>query len=132
MFSWQCFRARSVDDGAAIPSGSSTALRFQFLSFILVPTFFWLDCFNRDAFLVDQPLVFFSAPLLKGDCSLLSAGVYFYVLCCLLHVLMDQVDAFLIAQSMKVASWKSFNRAFFPGSSHQLFFLKYSIIRNHE
>ena len=85
MFSWQCFRARSVDDGAAIPSGSSAAL--------------------------------FSS---------------FYVLCCLLHVLMDQVDVFLIAQSMKVASWKSFNRAFFPGSSHQLFFLKYSIIRNHE
>ena len=49
MLSWQCFRARSVDDGAAIPSGSSTALRFRFLSFILVPTFFWFDCFNRDA-----------------------------------------------------------------------------------
>ena len=49
ILSWRCFRTRSVDDGTAIPSGSSAVLRFQFLSFILVPTFFWLDCFNRVA-----------------------------------------------------------------------------------
>ena len=49
ILSWQCFQTCSVDDGTAIPSRSSTALRFWFLSFILVLTFFWLDSFNHDA-----------------------------------------------------------------------------------
>ena len=54
ILSWQCFWTHSVDDGTAIPSRSSTTLHFQFLSFILAPTFFWLDCFNRDAFFLSQ------------------------------------------------------------------------------
>ena len=64
ILSWRCFCIRFVDDGTAIPSGSSTALRFQFLSFIFVPTFFWLGCFNRD-------VVFLSR---SASCFLLSSS----------------------------------------------------------
>ena len=35
-------------------SGSSTATCFWYLSFVLVPTFFWLDCFNHDAAFISR------------------------------------------------------------------------------
>ena len=109
VLSWQWFRTCSADDGTAIPSGSSKALHFWFLPFILVPTFFRLDCFNRDAaFLSWSATHFFLSSSSERGCSLLSAGVHFYALCCLLLILMDQVNAFSIAQSMKVASWEKF------------------------
>ena len=77
ILSWGCFCTCSVGDGTAITWGSSTALHFWYLSFILVPTFFWLDCFNCDVvFLSRSASRFFSAPLLKGNYSLLLACIH--------------------------------------------------------
>ena len=85
ILSWWCFCTHSVDDGTAISSGSSTALCFRFLSFILVPTFFWLDCFNCDAAFLSQPNSRFFSQLLfwKGIvlCFQLTCISTLYVVC---------------------------------------------------